>query len=362
MNKEQTPAKAAKGPAQEHNQPKKGHYQKWHCWGQSEGKKKDPEAIPILKYGPSNNYTLFKEALANTALKEYGALGKLIKERDEYKEPEEPKVENYNLDDDEYGINKAKFIEDLKDYRKEINELKRDHPKLYGLITQYLSEESLDEIKQQDTWEKVDEAADPVGLWKLVDETLKVNTISKVKTVTKLAARTTYKGLRQGGLESIIAYKERFNAALKGYNDQKNSKIEDVDIAMDFFNGLDNGRYASFKAEIVNGLTAGSIQQPADLNAMYLLANQCLKRPKAIQPEWQRRLILHSTSKNLKNSKTRKTIARRSRKVARNRKERRMQVRWSVLIVGLLGIMPTDVHISKKRGRGQTATMKMKRD
>ena len=48
-----------------------------------------------------------------------------------------------------------------------------------------------------------------------------------------------------------------------------------------FFNGLDNGRYSSFKAEIINGLTAGSIKQPADLNAMYLLANQWLKTAKS---------------------------------------------------------------------------------
>jgi hypothetical protein len=209
MSKENSPAKA-KGPAQDQQQPKKGQYQKWHRPGQSEGKKKDPEAIPVLKYGPSNNYTTFKEALANVALKEYGARGKLIKQGEEYREPKEPDVDEYDLDDDQYGINNAKYIEDLKDYRKEINELKRDRPKLYGLIPQYLSGESLDEIKRQEAWEKVDEAADPVGLWKLVDETHKVNTISKVKTVTKLAARTTYKGLRQGGFESIIAYKECF--------------------------------------------------------------------------------------------------------------------------------------------------------
>ena len=53
--------------------------------------------------------------------------------------------------------------------------------------------------------------------------------------------------------------------------------MEDGDIAMDFFHGLDNARYASFKAEIINGLTAGSIAQPKDLNAMYLLAKQWLK-------------------------------------------------------------------------------------
>jgi len=149
-----------------------------------------------LKYGPSNNFTLFKEALANAALKESGSLGKLIKQGDEYKEPNEPQVTDYVLTNDPFGINKATNIEDLKDYWKEYNELKRDRPKLYGLITQYLSEESLDDVKRQAEWKKIDEAADPVGLWKLVEETHKVNTISKVITVTKLAARTTYKGLR----------------------------------------------------------------------------------------------------------------------------------------------------------------------
>ena len=64
----------AKGPAQE-QQAKKGHYQhRWQHRGQNDGKKKDPEAIPVLKYGPSNNFTLFKKALANAALKEYGSL------------------------------------------------------------------------------------------------------------------------------------------------------------------------------------------------------------------------------------------------------------------------------------------------
>jgi hypothetical protein len=46
---------------------------------------------------------------------------------------------------------------------------------------------------------------------------------------------------------------------------------------MDFFDGLDNGRYAEFKKSILNGMTAGSVAQPASLNEMYLLANQWLK-------------------------------------------------------------------------------------
>jgi hypothetical protein len=43
-----------------------------------EEKKKDPDAIPILKYGPANNFMRFKEALPKKALLEFGNLGKLI--------------------------------------------------------------------------------------------------------------------------------------------------------------------------------------------------------------------------------------------------------------------------------------------
>jgi len=35
--------------------------------------------------------------------------------------------------------------------------------------------------------------------------------------------------------------------------------MNDADVAMDVFRGLDNARYAGFKAEILNGLTAKSI-------------------------------------------------------------------------------------------------------
>ena len=46
---------------------------------------------------------------------------------------------------------------------------------------------------------------------------------------------------------------------------------------MDFFEGLDNARYATFKTEIMNSLTSKAIEQPKNLNEMYLLANQWLK-------------------------------------------------------------------------------------
>jgi len=111
----------------------------------------------------------------------------------------------------------------------------------------------------------VNQETDLEGLWQIIEETHKVNTVSKVQSVTKKAARAMYQKMRQGVFASIITYKERFNAALKGYEEQKNSKMEEKDIAMDFFEGLDNARYASFKTEIMNGLTSKAIEQPQNL-------------------------------------------------------------------------------------------------
>jgi hypothetical protein len=66
--------------------------------------------------------------------------------------------------------------------------MEKDQPKLNALILQYLSEESLEEVKHEDGWDDVKEETDPEGLWTIVEKTHKVNTISKVPTVTKLSA------------------------------------------------------------------------------------------------------------------------------------------------------------------------------
>jgi len=148
------------------------------------------------------------------------------------------------------GINIANYREDMKEYRKELMRMRNDRPKLYALILQYLSDESLEEIKRSDKYETIDDETDPLGLW--------------------------LQNMRQGPFESIITYKERFTAELKGYDDQDNPPMKDKDIGMDFFKGLDDNRYATFKTDLTNQMTLNATAQPDNLNAMYLLANQWL--------------------------------------------------------------------------------------
>jgi hypothetical protein len=50
---------------------------------------------------------------------------------------------------------------------------------------------------------------------------------------------------------------------------------------MDFFDGVDKGRYADFKVQYLNSLQIKMITAPTDLNTLFNLANNWLK-PKAL--------------------------------------------------------------------------------
>lgn len=108
---------------QQNTEKSEGRQEQWPwLWKQQTGrgqqqKKKDPEEIPILQFGPNNNFAKFKEALANKALREYGDLGRLIKSS-KYFIPEPPDVTDYDLVSDPYGLNKASCMEKQKMYMR----------------------------------------------------------------------------------------------------------------------------------------------------------------------------------------------------------------------------------------------------
>jgi len=75
--------------------------------------KKDPTEIPTLRYGPNNNFHLFRDALSKKALKDFGDLGKLIKEG-KYYELQEPNKADYgpfNDKEDPDGVKKLLYLE-----------------------------------------------------------------------------------------------------------------------------------------------------------------------------------------------------------------------------------------------------------
>jgi hypothetical protein len=98
-----------------------------------QNKKKDPEQLPILTFGPNNNFAKFKEALAAKALREYGDLGRLI-ESGHYYVPDPPDPDDYDLVTDPYQLNRAMFLEQQKLFMKHQEDMVNQRPKLYAMI------------------------------------------------------------------------------------------------------------------------------------------------------------------------------------------------------------------------------------
>ncbi len=167
----------------------------------------------MLRYGPANNFFKFKKAMSKAALKNYGNLSRLIQLEGHYYQPTCPDHDDYNLSNDPTGLNQMQYLEDMKELRKEIKVMEKDHPKQYALILLYLGDESLEEVKHSNDWGTIEQEMDPAMLRDVIEQTHKINTISKVESVMKMAGRTAYQQMRQGAYENIITYKERFNNA-----------------------------------------------------------------------------------------------------------------------------------------------------
>ncbi len=64
-----------------------------------------------------------------------------------------------------------------------------DRGNLFAMIMMYLSNESLDAIKKEPMWTKIEDTVDAEGLWKLLEQKHKVYSVSEIKKITKLTAR-----------------------------------------------------------------------------------------------------------------------------------------------------------------------------
>jgi hypothetical protein len=269
-----------KGTTQEDNKKQKPQHHRFYGKKPEADKK---ETIPMLKYGKGNNFYAFQQALAKRALRDFGDLGKLITDG-EYYTPEltlmDPTVyRDMGLTADEITMLR---MEALKDHVKYVERMKQDRPKLYGLMLEHISVESKDEICQVEDYDVWSKRTDPEKLWQAIVQTHKVDCVSNVNQVKQLTARKAYQNIKQGPFESLAQYSERFRETYRVYKETNSKEDSPVDIAeadqaMDFFHGLDQGRYGVFKTNMLNGWATGAFDPPNTVNAIYRIAGTWVK-------------------------------------------------------------------------------------
>jgi hypothetical protein len=155
--------------------------------------KKNPEEIPVLRFGPGNNFHKFKETLSKAALRLFGLVGKLIDLEKKYVPPVPTRADFQLMDDP--ADDETLFQEAVKGRTKVNIELRMKEPMLYAMIWQYLSPESMDEIKHDEDYKTLSDGNDPEGLWLAIIKTHKVSTVSRVKGVIKRSSRRQYQSI-----------------------------------------------------------------------------------------------------------------------------------------------------------------------
>jgi hypothetical protein len=231
------------------------------------------EAVPMLKYGPFNNFVTFKERIRTACMEKYGDLARLL-ELEEYWVPDEvdrTRDEYANSDTDEFK--KAALIHAIKERTTAISKMKANRSSMFAYILSKLSSESLDELKRYSDYETINESVDPLLLWKAIKKLHMVSTSSKVEQVMKRKAREEYHTCKQGTFESLVDFKARFDTRYEAYKGQGNVELTAEDVAMDFLESLDRARYGEFIVETINDIAKGAMKPPEDINKVYVLAN-----------------------------------------------------------------------------------------
>jgi len=227
----------------------------------------------MLRFGVGNNYDLFKRKISIACMERYKNLGRLIMDEKYYK-PAKVDTALYDLTNDPHEVEKSRLREAHKRRDKEIDDMRMDRTSMYVYLNSKLSKESLDEVQGHTDWASIEASRDPLQLWIVIKKCHQILTTSKVTVVIKKAAREEYAACKQGQFENIVDFKKRFDARLDALVASGNAPPTDADVAMDFMYGLDNSRYAEFKAEIMNDMQKGTTLNLDDLNKMYVLASR----------------------------------------------------------------------------------------
>jgi hypothetical protein len=175
---------------------------------------------------------------------------------------------DYELDDDSHGIKLHTLKADITNRLKVVQSITMDEPKMRALLWKYMSRESTEAVLKHADYDMDARQNCPQQLYASAKATHPVGGVANDQQSRKALSRRIYKSMKQGAMETIAEYKARFTQSLEAYKESGNVEMPEDDIAMDFQMGLDNARYAKFKADLENDRTKG-IDGPQTLTDMY---------------------------------------------------------------------------------------------
>ena len=200
----------------------------------------------------------------------YGRLGNLC---DTDKLDDEPAIDptKYDIDNGDAtiaAIQKAMLQADVSERQKEVARVKNDKPKLYSLLLQYLSSESLAQVMKHPGFKIETDINDPLKLWLAIKVTHRAGADAINAIEQRTETRNALYDCKQGLEEQLHLFYKRWKDTYDTYKDAGNAALGEEDRASAFLSALNESLYYAMKAELHNDAIRG-VAMPKTLAEMY---------------------------------------------------------------------------------------------
>ena len=158
------------------------------------------------------------------------------------------------------------FLEDMKQYRKDVRRDDELYEEMYVFIWNRCSLEAQQLLEQQKKFKKIARNCETIKLWKLIERTfLRMDNFNDKKLAAFSYNRYFNDKLAQNSNESVASFKERFDFAVKALDQHGIAKPPADQLALTFIDKLDERQFASFKKEYMKDLKKGIKSPPEDI-------------------------------------------------------------------------------------------------
>ena len=242
---------------------------------EAKGKQGAIPELPVLQYGRNCNLSEFTKALSAYARRIYKDLGRIIDDL-QYYEPPPVAYDTRELAEakDPGGVKRAMVIEKVKARERRIMAMLEDRTPLFAVIWGQLSPESEEKIRLHPTYEaQIKPGNDPLALWNAIRATHMV-TASGAEIMGKEYVLERYYRMRQKPSEGLTQFKQRMDDTIKAMASFGIEPPAAAHQAVHFIRGLDDYRYAHFKAELENQVACKIRDFPPSLADAYVEAGR----------------------------------------------------------------------------------------
>ena len=239
----------------------------------------NPSWVPMLTYGPESNLLAWSKRIEKVGSVKYGPLASNICRLGDYGLPEDINPEDYDLENPAHLV---QFKSAVRQYDKEMAKIVDNKVHFYYFMDTHMSLESQEAIKRRQDYGEFHGRC-PLALWNAIKETHGVNEAYQDEVMMRMDLRKKMKKCRQSDFETITEYHERYSHLVSCVNDIQEEELNEADVAMDFFDNLNDRMYSEFKAQFINDVNQGKIDTPASLADMFSMASKYVPTTKPMK-------------------------------------------------------------------------------